>query len=66
VSELSLQGTSGGEYKEGDGDGECVILSPVHQAKGLEWNTVFIIGLNDGRFPSVRSLTTEYMVVNDP
>ena len=32
------------------------IFTTVHQAKGLEWNTVFIIGLNDGRFPSVISL----------
>lgn len=36
LSELSLQGTSGGEGGEGDGDGECVILSTVYQAKGLE------------------------------
>jgi DNA helicase-2/ATP-dependent DNA helicase PcrA len=60
VSELSLQSVSGGEAGEGEEDRECVILSTVHQAKGLEWNTVFIIGLNDGRFPSVRSLQTEY------
>jgi DNA helicase-2/ATP-dependent DNA helicase PcrA len=60
VSELSLQSASGGEAEGGDEDRECVILSTVHQAKGLEWNTVFIIGLNDGRFPSVRSLKTEY------
>jgi hypothetical protein len=31
-------------------------LSTVHQAKGLEWHTVFIIGLADEMFPSVRSL----------
>ena len=60
ISELSLQSVSGGEVEEGDGDRECVILSTVHQAKGLEWNTVFVIGLNDGRFPSARSLKTEY------
>jgi DNA helicase-2/ATP-dependent DNA helicase PcrA len=60
ISELSLQSVSGGEVEEGDGDSECVILSTVHQAKGLEWNTVFVIGLNDGRFPSARSLKTEY------
>ena len=60
ISELSLQSASGGEAEEGDEDRECVILSTVHQAKGLEWNTVFVIGLNDGRFPSVRSLKTEY------
>ncbi len=31
-------------------------LSTVHQAKGLEWHTVFIIGLADEMFPSVRAL----------
>lgn len=60
VSEISLQSASGGEVEEGDGDKECVILSTVHQAKGLEWDTVFLIGLNDGRFPSVRALKTEF------
>jgi len=60
VSELSLQSASGGEVEEADEDRECVILSTVHQAKGLEWDTVFVIGLNDGRFPSVRSLKTDY------
>jgi DNA helicase-2/ATP-dependent DNA helicase PcrA len=60
VSELSLQSASGGEVEEGDEDRECVILSTVHQAKGLEWDTVFVIGLNDGRFPSVRSLKTDH------
>jgi DNA helicase-2/ATP-dependent DNA helicase PcrA len=56
----SLQSASGGESDEGDEDRECVILSTVHQAQGLEWSTVFVIGLNDGRFPSVRSLKTDY------
>jgi DNA helicase-2/ATP-dependent DNA helicase PcrA len=60
ISELSLQSASGGEVEEGDEDRECVILSTVHQAKGLEWNTVFVIDLNDGRFPSARLLKTEY------
>jgi DNA helicase-2/ATP-dependent DNA helicase PcrA len=59
VSELSLQSVSGGEAGEGDEERECVILSTVHQAKGLEWSTVFVIGLNDGRFPSQRSLKTD-------
>lgn len=60
VSELSLQSASGAEIGEGDGDRECVILSTVHQAKGLEWSTVFVIGLNDGKFPSVKSLKTDH------
>jgi DNA helicase II / ATP-dependent DNA helicase PcrA len=40
------------------GDKEAVNLSTVHQAKGLEFNTVFIIWLTDGMFPSSRSLDT--------
>jgi DNA helicase-2/ATP-dependent DNA helicase PcrA len=39
-------------------DKEAVNLSTVHQAKGLEFNTVFIIWLTDGMFPSSRSLET--------
>ena len=41
-----------------DGDTEAVNLSSVHQAKGLEFHTVFVIWLTDGMFPSTRSLET--------
>ena len=58
LSEMTLQGLAdaaeGSEASEGK-----VILSSVHQAKGLEWGTVFIIGLNDGKFPSAKSLKNE-------
>ncbi len=37
-------------------DKEAVNLSSVHQAKGLEYHTVFVIWLTDGMFPSSRSL----------
>jgi DNA helicase-2/ATP-dependent DNA helicase PcrA len=37
-------------------DKEAVSLSSVHQAKGLEFHTVFVIWLTDGMFPSSRSL----------
>jgi len=39
-------------------DKEAVNLSTVHQAKGLEFITVFVIWLTDGMFPSSRSLDT--------
>ena len=39
-------------------DKEAVNLSSVHQAKGLEFHTVFVIWLADGMFPSNRSLDT--------
>jgi DNA helicase-2/ATP-dependent DNA helicase PcrA len=43
---------------EQSGDNEAVNLSSVHQAKGLEYHTVFVIWLTDGMFPSARSLET--------
>ncbi|MBU0479738.1 MAG: ATP-dependent helicase [Proteobacteria bacterium] len=33
-------------------DGECLILSTIHSAKGLEWDNVFVINMAAGRFPS--------------
>lgn len=35
---------------------ECIILSTIHQAKGLEWDNVFVIHIVDGKFPSPRSI----------
>ncbi|MEO6872399.1 MAG: ATP-dependent helicase [Chthoniobacterales bacterium] len=40
------------------GEKEAVNLSSVHQAKGLEFHSVFVIWLTDGMFPSSRSLET--------
>ncbi|HEV2095875.1 MAG TPA: ATP-dependent helicase, partial [Chthoniobacterales bacterium] len=39
-------------------DTEAVNLSSVHQAKGLEYHSIFVIWLTDGMFPSARSLET--------
>ena len=35
---------------------ESIVLSTIHRAKGLEWSRVFIIGLTDGSFPTVKSM----------
>ena len=40
-----------------DGDDTSVVLMTVHSAKGLEFPAVFLIGLEDGVFPHLRSLT---------
>ncbi len=37
------------------GPTEAVTLSTVHQAKGLEWKVVFVIGLTEGQFPHARA-----------
>lgn len=34
---------------------EGVTLTTIHQSKGLEWDNVFIIGVYDGLFPSLRN-----------
>ena len=47
--------SSGDEYDEGD---DFVKLMTVHSAKGLEFKSVFIIGAEDGIFPSYRSIGT--------
>lgn len=34
---------------------EMVVLSTIHQAKGLEWDVVFVVWLAEGRFPPASS-----------
>jgi len=41
---------------EGSDPDEKMVLSSVHQAKGLEWRAVFVVWLADGRFPSAQAL----------
>ncbi len=43
----------------GRSDTEKLILSTIHQAKGLEWDSVFIIHLADSAFPNKRALAEE-------
>jgi len=38
---------------------EFLTLSTIHSAKGLEWNTVFIIYALEGRFPTMRSVASD-------
>ena len=40
-------------------DSEKIRLSTIHQAKGLEFDAVFVIMLCDGLFPSARSLESD-------
>ncbi|MCC7356932.1 ATP-dependent helicase [Candidatus Uhrbacteria bacterium] len=46
----------GGRSNQSVSGNERMVLSTIHQAKGLEWDTVFILHLADGSFPSKRSL----------
>ncbi|MCX7846784.1 MAG: ATP-dependent helicase, partial [bacterium] len=60
LSDVSLAGEFEGETcKAGPEEQEFVILSTVHQAKGLEWPVVIIPWLADGRFPTDLAINTE-------
>ena len=50
---------SGEDVVAGEPDDDRVVLSSVHQAKGLEWSRVVVMGLSEGRFPSYRSTATD-------
>ena len=41
--------------KGGEQRGGKIVLSTIHQAKGLEWDSVFVINLAGGAFPSDRA-----------
>jgi DNA helicase-2/ATP-dependent DNA helicase PcrA len=50
---------SGEDVVPGEPDDDKVVLSSIHQAKGLEWSRVIVMGLSEGRFPNYRSTATE-------
>ena len=39
-----------------DPDDDLLVLSTIHSAKGLEWHSVFVIWLAEGRFPSAYAI----------
>ncbi len=56
LSDLVLLGTVMGEAEPfNTAEEDMLVLSSIHQAKGLEWRIVFIIWLVEGRFPSAKS-----------
>lgn len=57
LSELSLMsGISGEEIITAGEEDKRVVLSTIHQAKGLEWKAVFIIWCAEGRFPNPKAI----------
>lgn len=57
LSELSLMsGISGEEIVSAGREDERLILSTIHQAKGLEWKVVFLIWCAEGRFPNPKAV----------
>ena len=57
LAEIALLADLSAEtVSEGGEPDEKMVLSSVHQAKGLEWRAVFAVWLADGRFPSAQAL----------
>lgn len=58
LSEISLQESFTLKSSK-DSRGNCLVLSTVHQAKGLEWSVVFVMNLIGDAFPHVFATTVE-------
>jgi DNA helicase-2/ATP-dependent DNA helicase PcrA len=57
LSELTLYTYAGEKLiEEEEEEKDYVVLSTIHQAKGLEWDVVFILRLVQGEFPSYKSM----------
>jgi DNA helicase-2/ATP-dependent DNA helicase PcrA len=56
LAQVALLTNVDGTATRRDSETDRVILSSVHQAKGLEWRAVFVIWLTEGMFPGSRSL----------
>jgi DNA helicase-2/ATP-dependent DNA helicase PcrA len=61
LAQLALLGAveTSDAMSSGRDDDDKVTLSSVHQAKGLEWRTVFVVWLAEGMFPSSRAMDSE-------
>ncbi|HEY9792896.1 MAG TPA: ATP-dependent helicase [Candidatus Obscuribacterales bacterium] len=65
LSELSLigserfgvpDGPAGQDAVDVEEESDHIVLTSIHQAKGLEWQAVFVVWAADAKFPSARSL----------
>jgi len=59
LTEMTLEPPSrsvDGMAQVDDRDEDMLVLSTIHSAKGLEWHSVFVIWLAEGRFPSMYAI----------
>jgi DNA helicase II / ATP-dependent DNA helicase PcrA len=59
LAEASLHESFAAAQAKAEGakdEDEKIVLSTIHQAKGLEWDAVFLINVSAGQFPSERSM----------
>jgi DNA helicase II / ATP-dependent DNA helicase PcrA len=57
LNDITLRESFKGEtVSASPGDDEELVLSTIHQAKGLEWDTVMVLGLCEGQFPHPKAM----------
>jgi DNA helicase-2/ATP-dependent DNA helicase PcrA len=57
LSDITLRESFKGETVTGaEEEDEELVLSTIHQAKGLEWDVVMVIGLCEGQFPHPKAM----------
>jgi DNA helicase-2/ATP-dependent DNA helicase PcrA len=61
LTDLALEPTtdSVSDISDPGPDDEKLVLSTIHSAKGLEWNSVFVMYALDGRFPASRAAASD-------
>ena len=58
LNDVTLRENFRGETAASSGnEDEHLVLSTIHQAKGLEWDAVMLIGLSEGQFPHPKAMT---------
>lgn len=55
ISEFLLEAAGGGQEVVDS----CVMLLPIHSAKGLEWDSVYLIGASEGMLPAAQALMSD-------
>jgi DNA helicase-2/ATP-dependent DNA helicase PcrA len=56
LTQLALEPPEKSVVEQADREEEKLVLSTIHSAKGLEWNTVIILSLLEGYLPDKRCL----------
>jgi len=60
LNDITLRESFRGEtVTDGPEEDEHLVLCTIHQAKGLEWETVVLIGLCEGQFPHPKAIKEE-------